>query len=44
VLGIHPDTIVRRLKRNGLDALQVRVEAEKSTRTGLGATDDQPSQ
>ena len=44
VLGIHPDTIVRRLKRTGADALQIRVDAEKAARTPPGATDDQPSQ
>ncbi|MGA3067543.1 MAG: sigma-54 dependent transcriptional regulator [Tepidisphaeraceae bacterium] len=44
VLGIHPDTIVRRLKRTGLDAPKIRGEAHKSSQNPPGASDDQSSQ
>jgi NtrC-family two-component system response regulator AlgB len=44
VLGIHPDTIVRRLKRNGTFALQIRGEADEAARTPPGDSDDQSSQ
>jgi len=43
VLGMHPDTIVRRLKRSGSDAVQIRAEADQATQTPSGATNDQPS-
>jgi two-component system, NtrC family, response regulator AlgB len=44
VLGIHPDTIVRRLKRNSPDAAQIRLESDEGAGSRPGATDDQPSQ
>jgi NtrC-family two-component system response regulator AlgB len=43
VLGMHPDTIVRRLKRSGSDAPQIRAQADQATEAPPGATNDQPS-
>lgn len=34
VLGMHPDTVVRRLKRNGADATQIRAESDSAIPTG----------
>lgn len=42
VLGMLPDTVVRRLKRNGSYRLQIRDEFDDSARTPPGATNDQP--
>jgi len=44
VLGMHPDTVVRRLRRNGSDPLQIGAQSDEAARTTPGATDDQPSQ
>jgi len=44
VLGMHPDTIVRRLKRNGSDPSQIRAQADDSSSTPPGGSDDQSSQ
>lgn len=45
ILGMHPDTIVRRLKRSGADATQVRGESNKlDAGATSGAFDDHASQ